>query len=309
MESQLTRSRRERVLAGVCGGIAEQTGLDPSLVRIGFVATALLIDPPAAVLVYMVLAFALPDEVAMNGNGYRKGGRVNAGKRSETSDEGKYTGVSAVSSPRDSATGLARLILVAGSVGLVVGKAAFAAAAAALGAVLSAYADPRSDRTSVPTRKTIPVRGAVADRQAGEQSAVEGQAGKVGRSEIEARDAADDPWLSDEERLEFDAKRRIDGELSSARAILERTAPAIRPKHRERSGPKTGGFARKLIGLALTVGGAAMFLQVVQPGTLDGLMSSLPLAAFGALAVVWLGFSVLFSGRRQRTRRRAGERD
>jgi phage shock protein C len=34
MEKRLYRSRRERILGGVCGGIAEYFGLDPSLVRI-----------------------------------------------------------------------------------------------------------------------------------------------------------------------------------------------------------------------------------------------------------------------------------
>ena len=32
---KLTRSRSDRMLAGVCGGLAAYFGLDPSLVRIG----------------------------------------------------------------------------------------------------------------------------------------------------------------------------------------------------------------------------------------------------------------------------------
>ena len=33
---KLTRSRSDRMLAGVCGGLAAYFGLDPSLVRIGY---------------------------------------------------------------------------------------------------------------------------------------------------------------------------------------------------------------------------------------------------------------------------------
>ena len=37
---KLTRSRSDRMLAGVCGGLAAYFGLDPSLVRIGYSSTA-----------------------------------------------------------------------------------------------------------------------------------------------------------------------------------------------------------------------------------------------------------------------------
>ena len=34
---KLYRSRRERMICGVCGGIAEYFDLDPSLVRLGWI--------------------------------------------------------------------------------------------------------------------------------------------------------------------------------------------------------------------------------------------------------------------------------
>lgn len=34
---KLTRSRKERMIAGVCGGLAEYLGWDPTLVRIVYV--------------------------------------------------------------------------------------------------------------------------------------------------------------------------------------------------------------------------------------------------------------------------------
>ena len=37
MAKKLFRSRRKRIIAGVCGGIAEYFNIDPSMVRLGLV--------------------------------------------------------------------------------------------------------------------------------------------------------------------------------------------------------------------------------------------------------------------------------
>ncbi|MEX0765592.1 MAG: PspC domain-containing protein [bacterium] len=39
MKRKLTRSKKNRMLAGVCGGVAEYTNLDPNVVRIVWVLT------------------------------------------------------------------------------------------------------------------------------------------------------------------------------------------------------------------------------------------------------------------------------
>ncbi|HEX9057052.1 MAG TPA: PspC domain-containing protein [Ktedonobacterales bacterium] len=58
---RLHRSRRNRMIAGVCGGLAEAFGLDPLLVRV--VTLALLIPfNIMTVLVYAALALLLPVE-------------------------------------------------------------------------------------------------------------------------------------------------------------------------------------------------------------------------------------------------------
>jgi phage shock protein C len=54
---QLTRSVTDRKIAGVCGGIAQYFGIDPTLVRIGFVLAALV---GFGVLAYVVLWIVLP---------------------------------------------------------------------------------------------------------------------------------------------------------------------------------------------------------------------------------------------------------
>lgn len=55
---RLHRSATDRVVAGVCGGIAEYVGVDPSLVRLAFVVGTLW--GGIGMFVYIVLAIVLP---------------------------------------------------------------------------------------------------------------------------------------------------------------------------------------------------------------------------------------------------------
>ena len=56
--AQLTRSKTDRVIAGVAGGIAERFGLDPTLVRIAWVVS--IFFGGFGILLYVVLWIALP---------------------------------------------------------------------------------------------------------------------------------------------------------------------------------------------------------------------------------------------------------
>lgn len=60
MSSRLRKSRTDKMLAGVCGGIAEHFGWDPTLVRILFVVGAFVFFG-TTVLLYFVLALIMPD--------------------------------------------------------------------------------------------------------------------------------------------------------------------------------------------------------------------------------------------------------
>lgn len=57
---RLTRSKKERKLFGVCGGIANYFNIDPTVVRILFVILALSYG--TSILIYIILAVALPEE-------------------------------------------------------------------------------------------------------------------------------------------------------------------------------------------------------------------------------------------------------
>ena len=60
VKKRLYRSRKDRRFAGVCGGIADYLGVDPTLVRILWVIFAMAGGP--GIVVYIVLAALIPEE-------------------------------------------------------------------------------------------------------------------------------------------------------------------------------------------------------------------------------------------------------
>jgi phage shock protein C len=61
MRERLYRSRRERVIGGLAGGLARNLGIDVTWVRLGWVLLAFATQG-AAILVYLVLLFVIPEE-------------------------------------------------------------------------------------------------------------------------------------------------------------------------------------------------------------------------------------------------------
>jgi phage shock protein PspC (stress-responsive transcriptional regulator) len=62
MNDRLYRTVDDRVLAGVCGGLAVRFGLDPSLVRIGYAIVALITGIFPLLVLYVVMAAVIPEE-------------------------------------------------------------------------------------------------------------------------------------------------------------------------------------------------------------------------------------------------------
>lgn len=60
MADRLYRSRDERVVSGVCGGIADRYDLDPSIVRIAF--ALLVLSAGVGLVLYIVMALVVPEE-------------------------------------------------------------------------------------------------------------------------------------------------------------------------------------------------------------------------------------------------------
>lgn len=57
----LARSRRHRILFGVCGGIADWLGWDPTLVRVLYMVVSVASAAFPGMLVYLILWVVMPD--------------------------------------------------------------------------------------------------------------------------------------------------------------------------------------------------------------------------------------------------------
>ena len=57
----LLRSRRQRMIAGVCGGIAESLGWDVTLVRILYIVVSVVSAAFPGILAYIVLWVVMPE--------------------------------------------------------------------------------------------------------------------------------------------------------------------------------------------------------------------------------------------------------
>jgi phage shock protein C len=62
LAKRLTRSRRERILGGVCGGLAEYLGIDPTIVRLVWAALTVFTAGFPGVLLYLLGWFIIPEE-------------------------------------------------------------------------------------------------------------------------------------------------------------------------------------------------------------------------------------------------------
>ena len=60
MEKKLYRSKHDRKLVGVCGGLAKYFTLDPVLVRVLWAVISIFYG--AGILAYIVCAFLIPEE-------------------------------------------------------------------------------------------------------------------------------------------------------------------------------------------------------------------------------------------------------
>ena len=55
---KLYRSRKDRIIAGVCGGLAEHFGVDPTWIRLLFILFFFL--GGCALLIYLIMWFIVP---------------------------------------------------------------------------------------------------------------------------------------------------------------------------------------------------------------------------------------------------------
>jgi phage shock protein C len=60
MEKRLYKSSTDRKISGVCAGVAEYFGLDPTMVRIGY--AALILFAGTGLLLYIICAIIMPEK-------------------------------------------------------------------------------------------------------------------------------------------------------------------------------------------------------------------------------------------------------
>jgi phage shock protein C len=63
MTRSLQRSKTDRMIAGVCGGIAKSFGWDPTIVRILYVLVSIVSAAFPGILVYIILWVLIPEEL------------------------------------------------------------------------------------------------------------------------------------------------------------------------------------------------------------------------------------------------------
>jgi phage shock protein C len=59
---QLVRSKNNRMIAGVCGGLADWLGWDPTAMRILYVLISIFSAAFPGILIYIILAMVMPSE-------------------------------------------------------------------------------------------------------------------------------------------------------------------------------------------------------------------------------------------------------
>ena len=60
MQKKLYRSKSDRVIAGVCAGVAEYFNIDPTVVRVAWAIASIFAF--AGVIAYIVCAFVIPEK-------------------------------------------------------------------------------------------------------------------------------------------------------------------------------------------------------------------------------------------------------
>lgn len=58
---KLTRSQTDRWLAGVCGGLGEYFGIDPTVVRLGYLVLTVISGFVPFIVIYVIAALIMPN--------------------------------------------------------------------------------------------------------------------------------------------------------------------------------------------------------------------------------------------------------
>ena len=80
-KKKLYRSRDNRMIAGVCGGLGEYFGIDATLVRLAFVLGMFFLAIPGALaFVYLIMMIVIPEEPEFRGTEIAKPAETRQGE-------------------------------------------------------------------------------------------------------------------------------------------------------------------------------------------------------------------------------------
>lgn len=63
----LTRSSSNRMIAGICGGVGQWLGIDPTLIRVAVVVATFCTVIMPGIILYAILAFVIPSDDQLRG--------------------------------------------------------------------------------------------------------------------------------------------------------------------------------------------------------------------------------------------------
>ena len=67
MNKKLYRSRNDKMVSGVCAGIANYLNIDPTLVRVIYAVLSVFTEFVPCLILYIVLAIVIPQEPMVEG--------------------------------------------------------------------------------------------------------------------------------------------------------------------------------------------------------------------------------------------------
>jgi phage shock protein C len=62
---RLTRSSRDKMIAGVCGGLGQYLGIDPTLIRVAVAVATVFSAVFPGIILYVILVFVIPSDDAV----------------------------------------------------------------------------------------------------------------------------------------------------------------------------------------------------------------------------------------------------
>lgn len=72
-DKKLYRAREGKMLAGVCAGLGKFFGIDPTIIRVIYIALSVVTTAFPGIVLYIILMLVIPEEPLVDNSGYHPG--------------------------------------------------------------------------------------------------------------------------------------------------------------------------------------------------------------------------------------------